>query len=344
MYNSGKYNKAQSFPKNGNNTNIGLDKLVLELPAEISLDKLGTYNEKTTIDNSTGEVIKSYGNLNIGTNVKISQAYGSNRISLNPAKEVLGSNFYTLPRQELRKYLKDFQEQAGIGISKCILRRLDPQAILKTNYKPVYYFKVLGAHQTLQRNLKGKSSLYFNSTSSNEAEKYKTLLLYDKGLKEGKNTPIEFLNGYYLRYEAQYYNKFLKTIAKKFNKKHLLVEDLFNDAIYNELINWWYKDYQAIHKNKQLAFNIDNVQKPSDIDKILACQGIERLGGIDAVKNMIDASNITQEKEASFISKTKGRVKELVSNGLVVAETPLLEELESKINEAYCCAISSTTA
>tara|TARA_R110002050_G_scaffold299775_1_gene466353 strand:- start:15540 stop:16571 length:1032 start_codon:yes stop_codon:yes gene_type:complete len=328
------YNKVQTFPINGNTKGIGLDKLVFDLPATLPLQNtLQLSNEMVNMEVSTREVKSGYGMLKNSQSVIVKKFDNNYRFITNPINEIYGNNFYTLSREQLYNYLKELTQVIGVDVFKANLRQGDLQSTIKMKFKPKSYYDVLGLHKDLIKHLKyGGSSLYYDSKS--KKQKYKTLLFYDKILEmRGKKVAKDFDN--FLRYEARYYNKFLKTIASKFGKSNLLVEDLFNDTVYGELIDWWYKDYQSIFKEKKSMFDLDRITKPSDIDKLLASKAIQDFGGVEPIVKMIEASNTFDNKKAPFISKVKGRVKSLASDRNIVLETPFLEELDNKIKEAY---------
>ena len=304
------------------------------MPATIHLQNtLQLSNEIVNLEVATGEVKSGYGKLKNSQSIFVKKFDTYYRFITNPINEIYGNNFYTLSREELYSYLKELTDVIGVDVFKEKLSQVDFQSTNKVKFKPKYYYDVLGLHQDLIKHLKyGGSSLYYASKS--KKQKYKTLLFYDKILEMfGKKVAGDFDN--FLRYEARYYNKFLKTIANKFGKSNLLVEDLFNDIVYKELIDWWYKDYQSIYKERKSMFDLDRITKPSDIDKLLASKAIQDFGGVEPIIKMIEASNTFDNKKAPFISKVKGRVKTLASDRNIVFETPFLEELDYKIKEAY---------
>lgn len=337
MHTSSLYNNVKPFPKNGNL--IGIDKLILDFPYSINLEnKLQLADKVLNVSDDTGVINYSIGKLVGNTNVEVQIYKNYIRFTLNPVVEIYGSNFYTLSKEEVFRYLIRLQRDLDIDIFKGIIRRLDLQSTLKMIYNPASYFEVLGRHRNLiKSNILG-STLYYNSISKT---KYKTLLFYDKSKREGKNTPLEFEGGNYLRYEAQYYNKFLKEVVKKLGKETLTIQDLFDDEINNKLMEYWYEDYQSIYKEQKAMFNANNINKPSDIDKILASEGIKAIGSVEEVCKMIEAGLLMTDKKPPFKSKVKGRVKNIASSDKVIVETPFLEELDSKINEAFSNTISS---
>ncbi|WP_408049875.1 hypothetical protein [Tenacibaculum halocynthiae] len=317
------------FPKNGNS--IGVDKLVFDLPYSISLDnKLKLTNKILNVSDDTGTVNYSTGKLANNNNIEVRVYKNYIRFTLNPVMEIYGSNFYTLRKEELRNYLLELQEKSEINLFNGAIRRLDLQTTARMSHNPASYFEVLGKHKHLMKSTPFKDTLYYNSIS-----KYKTLLFYNKSKKERKNKPIKFKDGEYLRYEAQYHNKFLKEIAKKLGKKTLTLQDLFDDKIYNKLIQYWYNDYKEIYKEQKTMFIPNNINKPSDIDKLLASEGIKSIGNVEETCKMIDAALADTNKNASFISKVKSRVKSIADNEKAIMETPFLEELESKITQAF---------
>ncbi|MGB1307778.1 MAG: hypothetical protein ACPG6B_02630, partial [Oceanihabitans sp.] len=170
------------FPKSGNL--IGVDKLIFDFPYSINLEnKLQLADKVLNVSDDTGVINYSIGKLvrNINVEVRIYKNYI--RFTLNPVIEIYGSNFYTISREELRRYLIKLQEDLGVNIFDGMIRRLDLQATLKMMYNPASYFEVLGKHRDLIKSNFFGSTLYYNSKSKT---KYKTLSFYDKSKKEGK--------------------------------------------------------------------------------------------------------------------------------------------------------------
>ncbi|WP_420551554.1 hypothetical protein [Tenacibaculum aiptasiae] len=325
------YNNVKSFPKIGNL--IGVDKLILDLPNDtISENKLKLRDRVLNISEDTGLINYSVGKLISNENIEVRTYQSHIRLTINPVIEVYGSNFHTITNEVLQKYLLDLQEKLEVNIFDAKIRRLDLQATLKMLYNPPSYFEVLGSHKHLIKNLLFKDSLYYNSKSKN---KYKTLLFYDKSKKEEKSIPTEFNEGRYLRYEAQYYNKFLKRIAKKLSKNTLTLKDIFEKTTYDELIKAWYNDYTEIYKEQKTMFNPHNINKPSDIDKLLASEGIKKIGSVEETSKMIATTLTLTGKTSSFISKVKNRIKNIASNNSSIIETPFLDELDNKITQTY---------
>lgn len=330
MLASSLYNNVKPFPENGNL--VGVDKLVFDLPYSDELEQKLQFNKVLNLVEDTGEIKYRKGSLECGFNIEVMVYRNYIRFILNPVIELYGSNFYTISRKEFRYYLHKLAISLGINISEGIIRRIDFQATLKILLNATSYFEILGSHRYLfKSNILG-STLYYNSKSK---KKYKTQILYDKSKKEGKNTPLYFKGGNYLRVESQYYNRFIKKIATKLGKVDILIEDLFEDEVYNGFVECWYKDYKDINKEYKTMFNPDNINKPSDIDKLLASEGIKYIGSVEEVCKMIDTGFLIKDKSSSFRSKVKGRIKDIASSKNVIIETPLLEELENKIKDAY---------
>jgi hypothetical protein len=318
---------VEQFPKTGNS--VGLDKLIFDYPYSIELvGKLNLRNRLTAVDGDTGEIKYSSGEMGNGIRVNINA--NNIRFTLNPTIELFKNNFFTLSKKELRDYLEFKFASLGLDLRLAIIRRIDIQSTLKVFYNPKEYFSLLGNYKSFIRS-QISTSLYYKSDSS---QKYKVMLFYDKKLKNKGNVPVEFKEGKYLRYEAQYYNRYLKEIAKKLNKRDLSLLDLFDDVVYNKLIDCWFNDYKGIYKQNQLHFDLGGISKPSDIDRYLAVVGIKSLLGVGCVLDMVDSSKLFSNKSSSFFSKVKSRVKVLGQHKNSIKKTPLLDELESLIFQA----------
>lgn len=322
---SSPYNKSEILPIFGNI--VGFDKLAFDLPNS-QISNLKLENLRHCVDDETGEISWSNGEKG-KIIVKVKPSY--TRFELNPAIYLYGNNFYTVGYHEFLRMVDEVEEELGFSIRMGKVRILHPQATLKVNVKPVFFFNVLGNSGGYRRMIMG-TSLYYTTGSE---ERYKKILVYDKKKQAKLNTPEEFKNGEFLRFEFQFYNEFIRKIIKKINKDFITIEDLINPDTYKFFINLWYHEYINIQKEKQSIFNPEKIQNPKDIEKQLIIVGVNALGGLVEFEKILEATTLNINIKKREIGRTNIRIRKIFDDSNFTIESPLLSELKSKIDLSY---------
>ena len=321
------YNNVNLYPIISNL--ISIDKIVFEVFK--NSDRCYNFDYKEVI-------IKSYLEYDKTTEIKkvltdegldIEEYLHSFKIIINPAKYLFKSNFYTITLEHLRDIVKNIKNKFNLDILEGIIRRLDLQCIISVKHPAENYFKDLGNFKNFDRSVK-KTSLYYKSKSKS---KYKTFLIYDKK-KEERNFLKEFQYGEYMRLEWQYYNRFLKTMLKKHGYNQMKIKDLFNFSIFKNLIDIWISDYRAINKKVSSLIDMSKIKKPSDLDNMLINIGIDHIGGVTELEDLINRSRVDNSRR-DFYSKLKRRYRDKAKDTNFTYESVLIKELNEKVEFAY---------
>lgn len=310
------------------------DTIHIELPNQY-IDNLKTKSD--TIDRETGEVKYSVGYSDC---IKVREVRGVIIIECSLSKLLKGNNIYSLDFFEVILALQLIEKKLGVSIMKGIIRRLDCEITIETHFKPNVYFRYLGNSKYFLRKEFQKTSLYYSNSS-------RVINIYDK-IKERKDKkeliPIECEGKNLFRFECRYRNAYLKSIAKKNYLEILKVEDLINPQIFKNLTEIVFNEYEAITKfKKNVIPNLGNsLKSKSDLINFIAAFGIEALGGINEVQEMIDASrpfNPNMRKE--YFSRRKKDIKEIATSLKIEYLENLISEIDQKIKETHHLRLKS---
>lgn len=320
------YNKSEILPFFGNI--VGFDKLAFDLPNS-QIPNLKLENLRHYVDDETGEISWSNGEKG-KIMVKVKPYY--TRFEFNPALYLYDNNFYTVGYSEFLRMVDRIEEEFGFSIRAGKVRILHPQATLNVDVKPEFFFNVLGNSNGYRRMVVHSTSLYYFTGSK---ERYKTILVYDKKEQAKPNIPKEFKNGDFLRFEFQFYNEFIRKITKKIDKDSITIGDLMKPETYKFFIHLWYQEYVNIQKEKQSIFDLSKIRNPKDILKQLAGEGVRALGGLIEFEKILDGMVPYINIRKREIARTKASIRKIVNDSGSTIESPLLSELNSKIDLAY---------
>jgi hypothetical protein len=200
---------------------------------------------------------------------------------------------------------------------------------MKMEFRPNQYFGELGPYaHTRMRRVPNLNSLMYSNTNQK-------LLFYDKKLQSKANgyvIPIHWQAKEVMRYERRMSLKLLKSICRKEHLGKSKIELLQNEVFYNELIHEWRQGYYNIQKEASPIIDFTTVKRPKDIDAMLKAQGIEHLGGIDAVMQMIDRGlAIAPLGRKEYESRIRKALKKINNDVSVCSVSPLIDEFNDKI-------------
>ncbi|MEL4308936.1 hypothetical protein [Joostella sp. CR20] len=313
---------------------IGIDKLIVEIPRE-SCKAIDIVECPMLVGYSVTVEFLYAGKVCEGVSIR---EYPENiRLTINPAIFLYGNNFVTIGLPHIKVIVDKLEEEYKLDIKGAIIRRLDLQCTLKTSLTPIAYYSILGGFKSFNRNIVS-STLYYNSKA---AKKYKTGLFYDKMKQASPEVPKEYFYGEYMRIEWQYFNRFLKAQAQKLNLGRIRVRHLLISSIYQSMIDIWYSDFKAIYKEPVKIVDMSLINKISDMDNMLINQGVENIGGLMVLENMINDSRHFKDKPRDFYSKMKKRYRDKSKLSKFTYASPLIDELNEKVGLAYQNTINS---
>ncbi len=276
---------------------------------------------KETFDNKTGQ--HSYR----GKHGKFDVGVYPNGISLKGSicKHYLGSNFYTLTREQTHLAIEQISQDLQLPIQNAKVTRIDMAENFIMQYDEKLYFKYLSKLNYYKR-LEQDNGLYFRQNN-------KLLVFYGKVLeqrKKGEIIPDCFKNKHLLRYEIRY----LKNIPRQLNKTTVLASDLYDPSFYEMLVNNWKNEYFNIQKAKEIAINPESLKDVKSFQKQLMLAGLSSIFGSEI--NALDFVD-KQFKKGSFQNRMQPqRIKETIKTAFSLPnatfESQLIKELDEKFN------------
>lgn len=307
---------------------ISIDTIHIDLPCQSNIN---LKNNSDLIDCQTGEVKFSVGYNNC---IKVRQFKSNVRIEVSLPKLLKGNNIYALNYLETLEAIELIEQKLETSIRKGVIRRLDIFVNIETEHKTENYFRYLvGCRFMSMRSVVGKTSLYFKNNS-------REINIYDKISKiksvntnEPVNTklPVEFIRKNITRIENRYKNTFL---VKKFDKE-FIVDNLFNPNTFLRLINLFIEDYGLIYKENKSVIDFSKINSKRNLLEQLANEGIKAMGGVSEVMELIDASRPFNNTRKEYFSRRKSEVREIANNPNFTYKNSLLEELNTKVEQAY---------
>lgn len=299
-----------------------IDTIHIELPYRIDTSLKKT---RDVFDRTTGELLSSVGFIEC---IKIRSYINRTKIECSLSKLLNNNNLYSLSYPDVLKAISLIEKVIGVSIKEGIIRRIDLESTIVTNLKPIEYFRHLGNAKYFIRTVTGSTSIYYKNNS-------REINIYDK-IKEMKNKGLVIPRAYkhynLLRIECRYKNGFIKRFAAKNNLKNLTVNNLINASIYLSLLELAFNDYNSINKVEKLIASRLSLCSKKNLVNQLAYIGVESLGGVLEVEDMINASkpyNIDIPKE--YPSRRKLEVRQLMKESNFSVKSNTVDELDRKV-------------
>lgn len=306
---------------------ISLDTIYIELSYQDYQSKtISLKNNSDTIDSETGEIKFSVG---YHDGIKVRKFKSKVRIECSLPRLLKGHNIYSLNYEEVMKALKLMEKKLGISLRNGIIRRLDIFLNVETEHEAENYFRYLASCKYLTtRIIVGKTSLYFKNES-------REINFYDKIAKilsDKQQVPFEYLGKNITRIENRYKNSFL---VKKFGK-NFTVENLFDPHYFLLLINLFMTDYDLIYKENKAIADFTKITSKKELLVQLSNKGIEALGGVTEVLELIEASRYYNKNiRDEYFSRRKKEVRDIAQSKDFTMKMNLVEELNLKVQHSF---------
>ncbi len=214
-------------------------------------------------------------------------------------------------------------------IKQANLSSIDFTGDMEMLFRPNKYFEELGpyAHARMIRVPNTNSLTYKNSN-----QKY---LFYDKKRQakaKGYVVPPHWDAKEIMRYERRIFLKSIKSICERTKLGKPKITLLQNELFYHELVQEWKQGYYNIEKEAIPMIDFTTVKTPKDIDNMLKAQGIEHLGGIDTLMQMINKGlRVAPLGRKEYESRIRKSVKKVNSDVSICSVSPLVAEFNNKI-------------
>jgi hypothetical protein len=283
--------------------------------------QLLSHNNRIFEDEVEKQRSGNYKNLHVYDNYKGLSIHGS------LAKFRYGTNQRTLNLLDTIKTIEEISEDLGLPLMDGKVLRVDFGENIVTKQPAENYYKVLG------------ETKYFKKITLDNGIEYRTtkrcISIYGK-IKELKirNEPLTplFTNRNILRYEYRLLNHHM--IGKLLNLPTVTVRDVINN--YQKFVDNWQLMFNAIYKNNDLiVFEPQVFGQKKAIEKQLMILGIEKMGGLSNVVNLIKEANkagyFEYPNQATYF---KAKIKDLMKTPKLTTWSSLVNELEHKIKIA----------
>lgn len=244
------------------------------------------------------------------------------------AKYYLGTNQKTLRKSDIIKAIDDLSQELSLPLYKARVNRVDLAENIITTQPINLYYNLLGTARYFQRWEINDNVAYQNGN--------RYILFYDKmrEIQKSKEVPTRILNHKnVLRVEY----RFLKhlTLARFLGLATVTVEDIV--LHYPDLVNAWYDMFNKIDKHRnRIHFAPSVFAEKGLFDKQIRMIGVEAIGGMKAITEMVKAANRANQFEYSNKpSNILNRYKALMSTPKLTVISPLIDELEKKMRIAH---------
>lgn len=292
-------------------------KIWMPTSKSIKYDKLENINQFANTETAHISTYSKLNNLNIAERNEGLQILGSLPYYF------LGNNVQTLRRKDTKLAIEKLQDDLGINLSRANVYRIDFASNFIMNHPYQNYFDLLiDAPYTLKGYI--DDSVYFQ----NEQRK---MVFYGK-IQEMKDKKIPIPERFLefketmLRYELRY-----KTNLKEQVKQSVKVTDLYDYTFFSKMINRWKQNYYSINKQQKINLESKTFSTTKDFIEFLALNYIIEKG-VDDILNVI-TSNSSKFNRPVEVSRTKRKIKELISNKKFSIPNELIQELDKKVNE-----------
>jgi hypothetical protein len=288
-------------------------------------DRFNDFTNVQTITTEHGEDRKgNFRNFIVKSSEKGVKVIGS------IGKYYLGTNQKTLRQCDIIPAFDQLSLDLGLPLFKAKVNRVDIAENIVTSLPIDEYKTLLGDTKHLFRNETINSVAYTSS--------YRSFNLYNKVKEVKKHQYEELTEIAKLKPLTRVELKIKKhdRIAQMLGLTSVTLEDLI--ICYPDLVNVWWDTWLAIKKNRErLAFDLEVFKTKGLIDKQLTMMGIEAMGGLKVVTQLIKSA---RKVKGLFANKDQpgyllDKYTRIMSTPKLTTPSKLVEELEFKMKTAY---------
>lgn len=275
-------------------------------------------------DGTGGKFVVLSGHLG-SLNVKVS----NNAVTIKDSsfcKWILGSNFKTLTRGDIKQGFEKLSDSLHLPMSKARVTRLDIGQNIVVKAPTDVYLRHLGVLKYTKR-LTEPTGLYYTGTNYQ-------LAFYDK-VREQKRAGCKIPELYRDRNVLRYELRFLHRLPKTLNVPEVTGSLLYDEAFYIGLVQRWRGFYMLIKKINDIELNFDIMTTKRDFYKAGLLALIEQRGGqMEVIEQINEAA-----KRGDLTKKQAHDLREAVNDackikGELVKPNNTILELDKKIDEA----------
>ena len=227
---------------------------------------------------------------------------------------------HTLSDPEIKLAINELCRRTGLPLWRGEMQLIDIADNFIMEHPVQYYLDCCKDTPKYKRIDAYGSTLYYKKDGID-------IRIYDKAkeVKEKSRGQISFDDDNVLRFELS----INKRVNRRLKIKKAKVAMLLSTTIRDRLKLLWLKEFMAIHKQEALDFN-ELVEDVPDFKNQVIIQGVENLGGIHTVFNMIKRlkeKDVFNDKQAGGARRF---IKRALSNSKALVKSGLMLELETK--------------
>lgn len=258
-------------------------------------------------------------------NISVSR-YGVKVKDSSFCKWLLGDNFKTLTRGDIKRGIEKLSDTLHLDFNKAKVNRLDIGQNLVVRYPVENYLRHLGLLKWTNR-LEQPKGLYYKGQKLQ-------LCFYDKvkeQRREGCKIPQLYEGRHVLRYEIRFIHK----LPEVLNVAAVKGATLYDEAFYISLVQMWHDYYKDIKKINDIDLNFGIMTTRRELYRIGLLALVEQSGGqIEFIEKINEAA-----KRGDLTKKQAYDLRDAVNNackvkGDIVKPNTTIEELSKKIDEA----------
>lgn len=243
---------------------------------------------------------------------------------------IKGSNQYSVTLAEVEEKIISLSDQLELPLYEANLTRLDLASDLYLNHPTSFYLGHFGNKPN------GKKQTFFDQANTG-------ITYIQKGVKNtyySKVAEVKFkhnqiipenINREPFRGELSLSGNPLQKVLKDNPNK---VKTLYEPNFFNSLVLTWEENYHIIEKLNYQFMQIQPPRTPKELNDILAYIGVNTIGGNDKLLSQLIHWQKNGLISADFKFQAKKKMKQNNKLSKEIMPIELIEELDSKVNEA----------
>lgn len=281
---------------------------------------------KKTYHKTTGEV-RIEGKLE-GLDVSISPT----RLIVENSfqKFVTGDQLTPMTTADVERGIRMLSDRFGLPMELANVSRLDVAINIPTERPPKAYYACLGEATYYDRKIK-KNTLYYIQSNS------KWIAFYDKvkemeanAQKKGLSLPVNLPKRHLLRMEF----RVLKNVNAQL-KWTVTGATLYQLDFIQYMLNMLQEKYHAIYKIRDFH-GLEKVKNAKDFDNYHRLEAIRLKGGLQAALEEMKQVRPLPDWNDQRYGRLRERLYQLAETPNLTSVSPLVEELDQKVQELTC--------
>ena len=184
----------------------------------------------------------------------------------------LGDNLRTLDRKTTQEAIEHLSDILHLPMDEADIIRLDFGTNLIMQHPVPVYLEHLGELRHWKRcDAVEAGSLYYWGNG-------REINIYDKNRERasaGEPIPGLYAGRNVLRYEIRY----TKRLPRQLNRPYVTAADLYNRALFDDMLHRWRDTYRAIQKINDITPDFSMITRKSDLNRLGVLALVEKYGG-----------------------------------------------------------------